>query len=412
MAAGKIVSERCSAVATLGLYNRPHMLDVAIVGGGPGGVAAARSLAAAGWSVTVFEEHQQVGTPVHCTGVLAEDVIAALKLPADAVLNPLSTVRFIAPAGHSFEYTTTTTEAVVIDRAVFDEALGRRAEGAGATIVRGRRVIGIDVAAEGARLTFADGEPVSARSVILACGANYVFQKRLGLGMPATFLQSAQLELPAERLGDVEIHFGSEIAPKGFAWAVPVKRSYGSFVRIGVMADTDPAEYFSRILARVRDRWGVALPDGAAPKRRMLPLGSVKRSYAERVLAVGDAAGLVKPTTGGGIYYSVVSGEIAAEVLGARLAADDLSAAAMREYEQRWRTRFQSEFTAQLALRFVAQRMRDADIDALFNLAITDGILPLVRQTARFNRHRDFILALLRHQPARRALFGRLASSA
>jgi flavin-dependent dehydrogenase len=101
----------------------------------------------------------------------------------------------------------------------------------------------------------------------------------------------------------------------------------------------------------------------------------------------------------------------AAEVLSTRLVVDDLSAPAMREYEERWRNRFQSEFTAQLALRFVAQRMRDTDIDALFTLAQTDGILPLVRQTARFNRHRDFILALLKHQPARRALFGRLASS-
>ena len=109
-------------------------------------------------------------------------------------------------------------------------------------------------------MTFADGEPVRARSVILACGANYAFQKRLGLGMPSTFLQSAQLELPAERLGDVEIHFGSEIAPKGFAWAVPVRRSYGTFARIGVMADSDPAAYFSRMIARVRDRWGVAVP--------------------------------------------------------------------------------------------------------------------------------------------------------
>ena len=388
------------------------MLDVAIVGGGPGGMAAARSLAAGGWSVTVFEEHPQAGSPVHCTGVLAEDVIAALNLPAEAVLNPLTTVRFVAPAGHSFDYTTATTEAVVIDRAVFDEALGRRAEFAGATLVCGRRVTAIDREADCVRLTLGDGEQVPARSVILACGANYTFQKRLGLGMPSTFLQSAQLELPVERLGDVEMHFGSEIAPKGFAWAVPVQRSYGMFARIGVMAESDPAEFFLRMLARVRERWGVAMPDSAAPKRRMLPLGSVKRTYAERVLAVGDAAGLVKPTTGGGIYYSVVSGEIAAEVLASRLAVDDLGAGAMREYERRWRERFQPEFSAQLALRFVAQRMRDADIDALFTLAITDGILPLVRQTARFNRHRDFILALLRHQPARRALFGRLASSA
>ena len=387
------------------------MLDVAIVGGGPGGLAAARGLAASGWSVTVFEEHQHVGTPVHCTGVLAEDVISSLNLPSEAVLNPLATVRFVAPAGHSFDYTTAETEAVVIDRAVFDASLGARAELAGATVARGRRVISIDISGAGARVTFADGESIAARSVILACGANYTFQKRLGLGMPSTFLQSAQLELPADQPGDVEIHFGSEIAPKGFAWAVPVRRASGTFARIGVMADSDPAEYFSRMLARVRDRWSVALPDSAAPRRRMLPLGSVRRTYSDRVLAVGDAAGLVKPTTGGGIYYSVVSGEIAAEVLGSRLAVDDLSAGAMREYEHKWRARFQPEFTAQLALRFVAQRMRDDDIDALFSLAITDGILPLVRQKARFNRHRDFILALLRHQPARRALFGRLASS-
>jgi geranylgeranyl reductase family protein len=387
------------------------MLDVAIIGGGPGGLSAARRLAANGRSVTVFEEHERIGTPVHCTGVLAEDVLASMDLPGDAVLNPLSTVRFVAPAGHSFDYTTTTTEAVVIDRETFDSALARRAETAGATIVRGSRVTAVDPAPDGVELTFANSDTLRARAVVLACGANYAFQRRLGLGMPSTFLQSAQLELPADRIGDVEIHFGSEIAPKGFAWAVPVRRTYGTFVRIGVMAEGDAGEYFSRMLERVRERWSVAMPDALAPRRRMLPLSSVKRTYADRVLAVGDAAGLVKPTTGGGIYYSVVSGEIAADVLSERLDGKDLSASALREYEQRWRSRFQSEFTAQLALRFVAQRMRDTDIDALFTLATTDGILPLVRQTARFNRHRDFILALLRHQPARRALFGRLASS-
>ena len=387
------------------------MLDVVIIGGGPGGLSVARCLAALGRSVTVLEEHDTIGSPVHCTGVLAADAIDALGLPAESVLNPLATVKFVAPSGHSFEYTTATTEALVIDRAMFDAAMASRAELAGAVVLRGRRVTAIDSTTDAVRITLADGDTVTARTAVLACGANYTFQRRLGFGMPTTFLQSAQLELPADRPGDVEMHFGSEIAPKGFAWAVPVKRSYGTFARIGVMADADAGEYFSRMLARVRERWSVAVPDTLNPRRRMLPLGGVRRSYGDRVLAVGDAAGLVKPTTGGGIYYSVVSGEIAGEVLHAALAGNDLSAAALRDYERRWRARFQSEFKAQLALRFVAQRMRDTDIDALFDLAKTDGILPLVRQTARFNQHRDFILALLRHQPARRALFGRLASS-
>jgi geranylgeranyl reductase family protein len=388
------------------------MVDVVVIGGGPGGMAAARTLAHKGWSVTVLEEHDTIGMPVHCTGVLAEDVARTMNLPPGAILNPLATVRFVAPAGHAFEYTTDTTEAVVIDRAAFDAALAGRAELAGATIMRGQRVTAVEPAAGSVQITLGSGDRLTARAAVLACGANYTFQRRLGLGMPSTFLQSAQMELPAATLGPVEVHFGSDVAPKGFAWAVPVQRSSGSFARVGVMAEGDANACFARMLARVRDRWGIAVPAAAQPRRRMLPLGSLRRTYADRVLAVGDAAGLVKPTTGGGIYYSVVSGEIAGDVLSSRLAVDDLSASGLKQYERLWRSRFQSEFNAQLALRFLAHRMRDTDIDALFHLANTDGILPIVRKTARFNRHRDFIIALLRHQPARRALFGRLANSA
>lgn len=394
------------------LYNRATMHDVIVIGGGPGGLAAARALAAGGRRVAVLEEHDSIGSPVHCTGVLAAEIASSMTLPAAAVLNPLSTVKFIAPGGHGFEYTTASTEAVVIDRAVFDSTLSDRAAAAGAAIIRGCRVTALEPRRDAVQITTGEGEPLMAQAVILACGANYTFQRRLGLGMPSSFLQSAQLELPADSVGDVEIHFGSEIAPKGFAWAVPVCRPHGTFARIGVMADQNAAGYFAAMLERVRERWAVHVPEHVKPRGRMLPLGQLTRTYSDRVLVVGDAAGLVKPTTGGGIYYSVVSGELAAEVLSEQLAAGDLSASALRVYERRWRAQFHSEFNAQKTLRFIAQRMSDTDIDALFHLASTDGILALVRKTARFNHHRHFIMALLRHQPARRALFRGLARSA
>ena len=70
------------------------MLDIAVIGGGPGGLYAAARLAARGFHVNVFEEHSTVGTPVHCTGVLARDAFDEFGLPADACLNEVRTARF------------------------------------------------------------------------------------------------------------------------------------------------------------------------------------------------------------------------------------------------------------------------------------------------------------------------------
>src|SRR5439155_14449582 len=129
------------------------------------------------------------------------------------------------------------------------------------------------------------------------------------------------------------------------------------------------------------------------------------RTYGDRLLVVGDAAGLVKPTTGGGIYYSILSGTLAAEIGGEALEHNRLDAASLGAYEHAWRNQLADEFDAQHALRAAVSRLTDEDIDELFNLARTNGIMPIVRKTVRFNRHRDLIQALFRHAPSRRLLF-------
>src|SRR5262249_60456960 len=83
-----------------------------------------------------------------------------------------------------------------------------------------------------------------------------------------------------------------------------------------------------------------------------------------------------------------------------RLDAETLSA-----YERAWRAELAEEFEAQHALRDVAAKLSDEAIDSFFELAHTDGIMPIVRATVRFNEHRPFIRALFKHPPARRILF-------
>ena len=377
--------------------------DAVVVGGGPAGLYAGWRLARAGFSVAICEEHRTSGMPVHCTGVLAADAFERFGISDDSVLNELRTVSFHPPSGGVVDYSTATVEAVVIDRARFDRRLAERAAIAGAELSYGERVTKVSVDAGGVTVT-SGSSMRRARVCLLACGARYGVQRKLRLGIPRLLLHSAQAELPASRLGDVEVHFGQHIAPRGFAWAVPVQRER-PYVRVGVMCERHADRYFGRMLRDIAVRWGVDAADRWRPLQKILPLGPIDRTFDDRVVVVGDAAGVVKPTTGGGIYYSLMTASLASEIVADALSRDDLSAAALSEYERRWRRHLGPELRWQLVLRRIAQRLTDDDIDGLFALARTDGLMPLVRRTAAFNHHREFIVALLKHPPARRVLF-------
>ena len=83
-------------------------IDVLIVGGGPGGLFMAARLAERGVRTLVCEEHARVGDPVHCTGVLAAESFPRFDLPRSAMLNQLTSVRFLSPSGIPVDYTTPT----------------------------------------------------------------------------------------------------------------------------------------------------------------------------------------------------------------------------------------------------------------------------------------------------------------
>jgi digeranylgeranylglycerophospholipid reductase len=382
--------------------------DVVVVGAGPAGLLAARDLAAAGFSTTVLEEHEQVGIPVHCTGVLGLDAFDELALPRETILDAAHAARFISADGSSLLIDHERVRAAIVDRAAFDGALAAAAITAGAEIQTGSRVRHIDVIGDGVNVVTAHGV-VQSRACIIACGANYRFNRRLGLGLPRLFAHSAQREVAFPDAQHIEVYFGRQIAAGGFGWLVPFRRGEASFARVGVMCDTRARTAFKSLSQRIAERFDVS-PDWGEPRVKILPLAPVTRTWSSRVLAVGDAAGLVKATTGGGIYFGLISGQIAADVLRSALAEDCLTASRLREYERRWRARLWPEIRAGLAFRTMAAKLSDGAIDALVELARVDGIVPLLKQTADFNWHGAAARSLLRNPSFRRVVFSSLWS--
>src|SRR5258707_7150878 len=168
--------------------------DVVIVGAGPAGLMGARHLAGRGHDVVVLEGHPRIGIPAHCTGLLGLEAFAELDIPRHTILDTTHAARFVAPDGSSVTVAADRVNAAIVDRALFDQALADSSRAAGAELRSSARVRTIAVSDAAVTVSADGGGPITARACILACGANYRFNRQLGLRAPRAFVQSAQLE--------------------------------------------------------------------------------------------------------------------------------------------------------------------------------------------------------------------------
>jgi digeranylgeranylglycerophospholipid reductase len=194
-----------------------------------------------------------------------------------------------------------------------------------------------------------------------------------------------------EGVDRVEVYLGGEVAPGSFAWAIPA----GPLARVGVCNGAGAAHSLKRLLQHPSIAFRIRRPPDQI-KQKAIPIANVSRSFLDRILLVGDTAGQVKVTTGGGISYGILGGDVAAATLDRAFHRGDLSTTTLREYERQWRQEIGVELRVGSFFRRVGGMLSDEQIDRLIR-AYHDTDLPeLVKRWADFERHRKFVLALCR----------------
>lgn len=190
----------------------------------------------------------------------------------------------------------------------------------------------------------------------------------------------------------VEVYLGSQVSPGSFGWAIPVGRER---VRLGICNGVQARHYLHKLAQNPLVAPRLCQED-LRVKIKPIPISPAKRSYLDRLLVVGDAAGQVKPTTGGGIYYGILCADIAARTLDDAFAGGDLSARRLGQYEDRWRSQIGLELRIGAHFRRLGAWLPDAQIDQLVRSYRNPELRDLVGRTAAFERHSKFVLALLR----------------
>lgn len=304
----------------------PAIFDVAVIGGGPSGAMAAESLVKMGRSVLLVDPGNRIKP---CGGAIPSRTLRDFAIPEDMLVARANAARIIAPSGRTVEMRIGDIGFVgMVDRASFDPYLRRRAEQAGAQLLKGK-LIGMEQRADRTlqlSLSAVDTDPasppqtLSARVVIGADGANSTVRRLMFAANkrpPYVFAYHEIIESPKAGAAETftpdrcDVIYDGRISPDFYGWVFP----HGTHTSVGCGSGVKGHD-LRGATANLRGAAGLAACKVIRREGAPLPLKPMRRwDNGRNVLLTGDAAGTVAPASGEGIHYAMLCGRLCADAV-------------------------------------------------------------------------------------------------
>ena len=393
--------------------------DVIIVGAGPTGGRTATHLASLGHNVLMLEEHTEIGRPFQCAGLVTPKAMQEVGL-FDSVLEEVDGARIHGPSGTLVPVGTDgKLRTYVVCRKKFDQGVVQQGMQAGATLWLDSRPTEAVVKEDGVVINVeSQGQEIELTcKLLIGCdGAHSWTRRHFKMGRPKEMMIGFQ----AEVLGYdgnprwLDMYSGSEIAPGFFAWVIP--SGFGSH-RIGVWSTPE------RLKGRSVEQCYEDLKNHPLWKERFeniheiarfcgpIPSGMVKKTVRDRVLLLGDAAGMAKPTTGGGIGpgFKQISGILSR--LSEAILLDNLSEKALTKITSKhFKFMKKDQEKARKLRNLLVSDVIDGELDQHFDNFAKPEVLDLINEIGDIEKPVPLGLALIKKVPAFRRLALRAGS--
>lgn len=299
--------------------------DVVVIGGGPSGATAADDLARAGRKVAMLD---RAGRIKPCGGAVPPRMIADFDIPASQIVAQINVARMISPTGRAVDIAIENGFVGMVDREHFDDFLRLRAVGHGATRLTGT-YLRIERDGQGTHVIYRDkatGEEMrlTTRIVIGADGARSNVAKTEVPGgdkIPYVIAYHEIIKAPAANANydpmRCDVIYDGRISPDFYGWIFP----HGDQASVGMGTGIDGID-LKQATADLRASAGLTGCETIRREGAPIPLRPMDRwDNGRDVVLAGDAAGVVAPSSGEGIYYAMVGGRVAATAAQAMLAS-------------------------------------------------------------------------------------------
>lgn len=379
--------------------------EVSVVGGGPIGCHIAGQLASKGRKVVVFEEHPTIGEPLHCAGLVTQRVLDLARCPhSDIVQNTIYGAVIHSPSGSLLTIGGDKVHALVIDRQKFDMHIAKKASESGATILPDRKVISVRKQRTFLTLDVQHDKlvtPVLCQILIGADGAHSRIRHSFEFPRPIEMLHGFSAELANCTLDPKYVHIfvGNKIAPRFFAWVIPTNLQ-GTNARIGLCVGKQHAHFLQQYFTTLLNQ---SLLQGTTVLRRFggtIPLGPLKKTTADRLMLVGDAAAQVKPTSGGGLYPGLLCATHCSNRAEAAFQQQRFDEKFLQEYHAAWIKEIGRELSQGMRFRRIFTHLTDSQFDKYLEKLNTQKTLSTINTYGDIDYPSRLAFPLLKTTPS------------
>jgi geranylgeranyl reductase family protein len=343
------------------------MYDVIVIGAGPGGSTAARSLAMSGLDVCLIDK-DEFPRDKPCGGGFSRSIIddfSYLKPRTTEFLKGVARIGVLHSPNRRIILEGRVDMALAL-RMDFDYVLFQEAVSAGASSFTNARAKKVFVHDTKVSVELANGKTVEGKIIIGADGVTSMVAREVGLNKrwPSSSVTACKVcEVPASTQdilnrysSDLKYHFYTNFGNQpGYGWIFPKQETINIGLGIvGTYARGLPRAFDTFVEFLKRKDFLPENADLSTSKGALVPTaGPIKQTIVDRCLLVGDSAGQVSPLTGGGIGHAMTAGRYAAKVATHAIENDSMNATSLEEYQSLW----QSDFGGGLQKQLIAQKV-------------------------------------------------------